>query len=217
MADHITAAFQQPLARTAITLAGVSGVCAGWVGGGRRSLAALRLSDAGHLAKVHVRADPDTVFANTLGVGLGRSRRRGDGTLVVGSGPGEWMLVGSVGAAGALLREVHDGAGSQFVTAVDLTHGRALMRLTGQSAARTLAKVCAIDLADTTTPEGSALRTAVARVSTDLVRDDSGCSDGLPSYLLHCERSSGQYLFDCLLDAGAEFGVEPEGPDLDRS
>ena len=27
------------------------------------------------------------------------------------------------------------------------------------------------------------------------------------SYLLHCERSSGQYLADSLLDAGAEFGI----------
>ena len=31
------------------------------------------------------------------------------------------------------------------------------------------------------------------------------------SYLLHCERSVGQYLFDALLDAGAEFGVEVDG------
>jgi hypothetical protein len=29
--------------------------------------------------------------------------------------------------------------------------------------------------------------------------------------LLHCERSSGQYLADALLDAGAEFGVETDG------
>jgi hypothetical protein len=28
---------------------------------------------------------------------------------------------------------------------------------------------------------------------------------------LHCERSSGQYLFDALIDAGDEFGTEVEG------
>jgi glycine cleavage system aminomethyltransferase T len=37
------------------------------------------------------------------------------------------------------------------------------------------------------------------------VRDDE---DGTRSYLLHCERSYGQYLFDALLDAGHEFGIE---------
>jgi len=40
------------------------------------------------------------------------------------------------------------------------------------------------------------------------VRDDF---DGTRSYLLHCERSSGQYLFDVLVDAGVEFGLEIAG------
>ena len=51
---------------------------------------------------------------------------------------------------------------------------------------------------------GHDLLIEVAALVTDLVRDDVG---GVPSYLLHCERSSGQYLVDALLDAGAEFGV----------
>ena len=53
------------------------------------------------------------------------------------------------------------------------------------------------------------LRTSVAKLTTDLVRDDQ---QGVPSYLLHCERSYGQYLFEALLDAGAEFGIEADGP-----
>jgi glycine cleavage system aminomethyltransferase T len=48
----------------------------------------------------------------------------------------------------------------------------------------------------------------VARLATDLVRDDVA---GVRSYLLHCERSSGQHLFDSLLDAGREFGIEVDG------
>jgi hypothetical protein len=39
----------------------------------------------------------------------------------------------------------------------------------------------------------------------------------VPSYLLHCERSSGQYLFDTLLDAGREFGVQVDGFLLDSA
>jgi glycine cleavage system aminomethyltransferase T len=41
-------------------------------------------------------------------------------------------------------------------------------------------------------------------VATDLIRDDL---DGTPSYLLHCERSSGSYLFGALMDAGEEYGI----------
>jgi heterotetrameric sarcosine oxidase gamma subunit len=96
----------------------------------------------------------------------------------------------------------------EVVTATDVTHGRALVRLTGPRAASVLAKVCGIDTSDGITPDGAAFRTAVAAVATDVIRDDTG---GVPSYLLHCERSSGAYLFGELLAAGGEFGIEIDG------
>ena len=33
----------------------------------------------------------------------------------------------------------------------------------------------------------------------------------VPSYLLHCERSSGQYLFGALVSAGESFGIGVDG------
>ena len=96
----------------------------------------------------------------------------------------------------------------ELVTATDLTHGRALVRLTGPHAAGVLAKVCGVDTSGGITPDGAAFRTAVAAVATDGIRDDTG---GVPSYLLHCERSSGAYLFGELLAAGGEFGIEIDG------
>jgi sarcosine oxidase gamma subunit len=71
-----------------------------------------------------------------------------------------------------------------------------------------LAKVCGIDLSEEVTPKGAAFRSSVAKLVTDVVRDDL---ESERSYLLHCERSSGQYLFDALLDAGEEFGIEVDG------
>jgi hypothetical protein len=53
-----------------------------------------------------------------------------------------------------------------------------------------------------------AFRSSAAKVVTDVVRDDF---DGTRLYLLHCERSSGQYLFEVLVDAGVEFGLEIAG------
>ncbi len=97
---------------------------------------------------------------------------------------------------------------SPGTTCVDLTHGRALVRLTGAESPRVLAKLCAADLDDDLVPDGAALRTAVAAVATDIIRDDT---DGTRSYLLHCERSVGQYLFDVLLQAGAEYGLAVDG------
>jgi heterotetrameric sarcosine oxidase gamma subunit len=188
-------------------------IVSGWEVEGARSASALTLADVSALAKTLVRAPARGAMASALGVPFGRAARDASGALVTGSGPGEWTVIGPAGEGlpqRARLEAVAVGAGAgELITVLDLTHGRALIRLTGAAAPALLAKVCAIDLADHRTPSGTALRTSVAKLTTDLVRDDQGA---VPSYLLHCERSYGQYLFEALLDAGAEFGIEADGP-----
>jgi len=166
-----------------------------WKVSRRRTSAPLRLADLTPMTKIGVKAQEPA-----FDVGYGRSVKEGD-WLVTGSGPGEWTLLGPVG-------ETMDVATTGFATVIDLTHGRALMRLTGHNASRVLEKICSIDLSTPMCPNGAVFRAAVANVVTDVVRDDLG---GVPSYLLHCERSSGQFLFDALLDAGTEFGIDIEG------
>lgn len=197
----------RPIARSPIRPLPPVEVHTGWEVSSVRSRGALRLADRTPLAKVLVRAATDGAVADRLGVPLGRASRDDQGTLVVGSGPGEWLLVSAPGSAAEVAGRVETDADG-FVSVLDLTHGRALVRLTGVAAAQTLNKVCAIDLSDRVTPDGTAFRSSVAKLATDVVRDDL---DGVSSYLLHCERSSGQYLFDMLLDAGREFGIEPDG------
>jgi heterotetrameric sarcosine oxidase gamma subunit len=196
-----------PIARSPIRPIGPAAVRSGWEVSVLRSQASLRLADRTPLAKVAVRARPDGRVAARLGVPFGRACRDEHGTLVIGSGPGEWLLLAAPGSAAGIARRV-DADDDGLVTVLDLTHGRALLRLTGSAADQTLSKVCAVDLADAVTPDGGAFRSSVAKLATDVVRDDL---EGVRSYLLHCERSFGQYLFDSLLDAGREFGVEPDG------
>ena len=188
-------------------------VVVGWEVEGARSASPLTLADVSALAKTLVRAPARGAMASALGVPFGRAARDASGALVTGSSPGEWTVIGMLGggaAQRARLEAVAAGAGAgEFISVLDITHGRALIRLTGAAAPALLAKVCAIDLADHRTPQGTALRTSVAKLTTDLVRDDQ---EAVPSYLLHCERSYGQYLFEALLDAGAEFGIEVDGP-----
>jgi heterotetrameric sarcosine oxidase gamma subunit len=205
----------EPVARSPIAPAPPVVVRAGWEVSGRRAsstgAAGLTLTDCTPLAKVQLRAPIGGRLAASLPVPFGRAARDADGTLVVGSGPGEWLLLAPAGQASALASRLEDTAArdpGESVTWVDLTHGRALLRLNGSSAASVLAKVCGIDLSDDVTPDGAAFRTSVAALATDIIRDDLG---GTRSYLLHCERSSGQYLFDALLRAGAEFAIEIDG------
>jgi len=180
----------------------------GWEISARRSDADLRITDCTPLAKVLVLASPDGGTARSLGVPFGRAARDEPGTLVVGSGPGEWLLLAPPGGAPEVSRRVQEGPDEEMVSVFDVTHGRALVRISGAATVALLSKVCAVDFADEVTPDGAAFRSSVAKLVTDVVRDDR---DGMRSYLLHCERSSGQYLCDALLDAGAEFGIEVDG------
>lgn len=189
-------------------------VVGGWEVSGRRSDAALTIVDETPLAKVQIKASPDGEAASVLGVTFGRAARDGEGALVCGAGPGEWLVLAPPGASGRVVERMERALSSvdELVTVVDLTHGRALVRVTGDRAPDLLAKVCAIDFADAVTPNGAAFRSSVARLVTDVVRDDRGSAEGgVRSYLLHCERSSGQYLFDALVDAGGEFGIDVDG------
>jgi heterotetrameric sarcosine oxidase gamma subunit len=194
----------------------------GWEVSGARAEAELTLTDCAPLTKVQVRAPMGGQAAAALGVRFGRAARVGwaggageagndaAGTLVVGSGPGEWLLFAAPGRAADLdLDAIAAQAPGESVTWVDQTHGRALVRLSGQHGPSLLAKLCGIDLSDDITPDGAAFRTSVAALATDVIRDDLPGSTR--SYLLHCERSSGQYLFDAMLRAGAEFGIEIDG------
>ena len=201
----------EPVARSPIEPLPPVLVVNGWEVSGRRVQAALTLTDCTPLAKVGVRAPVGGRAAAELGVPFGRAVRDPGGTLAAGSGPGEWLLLAAPGEGPAQAARVAGLAArcpGELVTATDVTHGRALIRLTGSRAADVLAKVCGIDTSDGITPDGAAFRTAVAAVATDVIRDDTG---GVPSYLLHCERSSGAYLFGELLAAGHEFGIEIDG------
>ena len=197
-----------PVARSPIAPVHPTTIEHGWEVSARRSAAGLKITDCTPLAKVLVLASTDGELASTLGVPFGRALRDARGTLVVGSGPGEWLLLAAPGTSTAVTQRVEKVKDERLVSIFDVTHARALVRITGHRTLDLLAKVCAIDFADGVTPNGAAFRSSVAKLVTDVVRDDR---DGEISYLLHCEWSSGQYLFDALIDAGDEFGIEVDG------
>ena len=198
----------RPLARSPIPTLAPTAIVAGWEVTDRSSDAPLRLADLSPLAKVHVRATEDGALAGVLEVAFLQATRDDHDVLVTGSGPGEWTLIGPAGTAVDIAGRLRALDLDERVTVVDLTHGRALVRLTGDDAPALLATVCAIDLDDHAMPDGTCLRTSVAKVVTDLVRDDR---DGTRSYLLNCERSSGAYLAEQLMQVGEAHGLGVEG------
>lgn len=199
-----------PVARSPLAPAGKRVVVAGWEYSEGATTGPVVVADRSALAKVHIRASATPEVISALGTRFGRAAWVGD-RLIVGSGPDEWLVLGPPGQAGTITDEVESmvgAANSDPLTVIDLTHGRALMRVSGAQTMSLLRRVTAVDLDDRLVPDGSALRTSIAGVVTDMIRDDS---DGQPSFLLHCERSSGLYLQTSLLAAGADLGAVAGG------
>jgi heterotetrameric sarcosine oxidase gamma subunit len=195
-----------PVARSPLSLAGASVVLDGWEYSSGPESGPVVVADRSAMTKIHIRTTAGQAVHSALGTRFGRAAWVG-GRLVIGSGPDEWLIVAPPGHAAEIADELGDavrGVTSGPVVVVDVTHGRALLRVRGPETMSLLRRVTAVDLDDRLVPDGSALRTSVARVVTDLVRDDD---EGKPSFLMHCERSSGRYLQQSLLAAGAELGA----------
>jgi heterotetrameric sarcosine oxidase gamma subunit len=175
-------------------------------GGPGQGVPAFVLADESAGAKVLVKAAAGGGVAASLGVPFGQARPESGGVLAVGSGPGEWLLLGPAGAGPALVERWRAEPDDGLVTVLDATAGRTVLRLAGASSGAALAKVCGVDLAsaaDGADGAGAAVRTSVARVPALVVRDGDG-------FLVVCERSYGEYLAGALLDAGTEFGIVTE-------
>ena len=153
------------------------------------------LIDESSLTKVSVRA---RVGASPLVVDFTRTDRR-DGVLIAGIRPDEWLLLGTGADVEAFL------AGTEFdgsVSQIDISHSRLCLRLTGERSASALEKVCSLDFDDMMFPDGATGSASVAKVSSDLIRDDINDE---PSYLILADRSFGQYLYEAVHDATTEF------------
>lgn len=162
--------------------------------------APLVLSDYSTMTKMSIRAADGAAAIGQLDVAFGRTRMSGP-ARICGIRPDEWWVIGDHHDVSAVTDQLDT---SGHVSMVDLTHGRCMFRVTGDDAARMLEKVCGLDWSDNMMPDGAATSASVAKTTCDIVRADN---NGVRSYLLACDRSFGQYLFDALLDAGDEFSI----------
>lgn len=80
--------------------------------------------------------------------------------------------------------------------------------VTGQHGAAMFAKICGVDLSAQKFPDLSLAQTSVARVSALILRHNVAEN---PVYHLFADSSYACYLWDCLLDAAAEFNGQTLG------
>ena len=115
--------------------------------------------------------------------------------------PGEEKkIAGSLGA----------GFASQdaLISVVDNTSGLVGLSLSGQDSRSVLRKLSAFSLDEEDFPNLCTAQTSLAKVRTTILRRDM---QNTPCYQLFADRSYAEYLWDSLLDAGMEFGIQPVG------
>ncbi|HLJ11889.1 MAG TPA: hypothetical protein VKU82_11905 [Planctomycetaceae bacterium] len=93
--------------------------------------------------------------------------------------------------------------------ALDVTGGWVSLALIGQNAESILNKVTAVDLRERTLPVGGCCQGPIFGVNTLFGRFAE-------RFELHVCGDSAEFLWEVLLDAGAEFGLKPAGVDFAR-
>jgi heterotetrameric sarcosine oxidase gamma subunit len=129
-----------------------------------------------------------------------RRASAGKGGTLLWTGPGQWLAVSSSTPAGVFVTNLRGALESSGATVTDLSHARSVIRIAGPKARDVMLKGCPLDL-------------------ESFAGDDCACSLlghfnvqihclGAQSFDLYVFRSFGLALWEWLVDAALEYGVE---------
>lgn len=146
--------------------------------------------------------------AAAVGAALGVEPPRASGTSVatahgtlLWTGPREWLHVVPGGDGWALERELARAL-APHAGVTDVSHGRAIVRVTGAPTRLLLAKFCPIDLSPQAFPAGHCAQTLFGKINVLL----HALADG-PAIDVYIGRSYADAFADALLAGAHEFGV----------
>jgi heterotetrameric sarcosine oxidase gamma subunit len=120
----------------------------------------------------------------------------------------EFLVITSPGTEGDTAQRLRTNQESHFVTVVDQTSGLAGLLVAGPNSRELLSKLCGLSFAPADFPDRRMAQTSLAKVHALIVHADRG---DLPAFELYFERPYGVYVWEAVLDAGAEFGIAPCG------
>ena len=133
---------------------------------------------------------------NTLSVGT-------TGESVLRLGPNEyWLLASLVDLGDSVAQFTANPLPAEHCYSLYCQDSHVWFAMTGTHVPEVMAKLCGVDLSPTAFPSGSIAQTSVARVNAIVANH---LIEDVPVFSLLCDSASGLYLWDCLLDAIAEF------------
>ena len=151
----------------------------------------------------------------SIGADSNVAYRQAGGELAARLAPGEIFLIDSLAATGELVEKLNAAWnwGTEkprkligYPTPRQDSH--AWFMVTGAQAPEMFSKMCGVDLRPHKFAIGAVAQTSIAKMSGIIIRADLGDT---PAYHLLADIASAEYLWDCLLDAMAEFGGKPVG------
>ena len=141
--------------------------------------------------------------------------RQASGVLAARLAPAELLLLGDLSGEPAPLDELAAAWRAETMPPVEprgyllpRQHSHFWFLLSGDCTAGMFAKICGVDLRPGKFENGRIAQTSIARMNAVVIRDDRG---DVLAYNLLGDSASAEYLWDCLLDAMAEFDGAPVG------
>jgi len=137
-------------------------------------------------------ADAPRRLASALGLGVPDPNRFTDnGDIALSAvAPGEWLLTGTSDGVSTALCRAGTAFANDAILALDLTHGRIVLRLEGPKGQDRLAALTPLDLR---LPVGAAVRTRLGDIGVFIAR-----TSDTPAYLLIADQSYAGYLLHLL-------------------
>ena len=166
-------------------------------------------------AMISVRGDArDAAFVYTASAAFGvhlplvpNTTSGSEGMRALWLGPDEWLIVfenrGQTPFSSGESGNTEKGVCPLFV---DVSHARALLRLSGSATRAVLAKVCPLDLDPRQFPVGACAQTAIAKVNAILDHVEPDAFD------LYCSRSYARSFWHAITEAAAEYGCNNARP-----
>jgi sarcosine oxidase, subunit gamma len=151
----------------------------------------------------------------SIGAASNRAYRQSSGELAARLAPTEIFLLDGLAGAGALVARLNaawswgsDRPRTLIGYPMPRSESHAWFMVTGEKAPAMFAKLCGVDLRLHRFADGAIAQTSIAKMSGIVIRADLGAT---PAYHLLADSASAEYLWQCVLDAMAEFAGVPVG------
>ena len=162
------------------------------------------------LGYVNLRVNPNDqrflkAVEKTLGVNLPLKPNTGsvaNTVSVLWLAPDEWLLITPSDQETQLVQTLGDSLGQIPTSVTDITGSQTLLKLSGQSALKLIAKGCSLDLHPRVFGSGQCAQTVLGKAPIVVWKPDE-----TSSYNIIVRRTYADYLAHWLKDAGYEYGL----------